>query len=253
MGNQSKNNKNFNKKNIQAAYKNSFWIFGIHAVTAALDNPSRIRFDLVTIKSLAPQFAKFSPRIVDKAEFDRILPKGVVHQGVALNVAKNDIILEDIIDDIQLQKKSTILMLDQVSDIHNVGAVLRSSAAFNVDAVIIPEHNSPNENGQMAKAACGALESVPLIKVTNISQTIEKLKKIGFWAAAFDASVEISLNNFSFPDKTLFVFGSEGDGLRKSTKQNCDYVVKLNMSDKMESLNISNAVAVALYQRFISL
>ncbi len=246
--------KEYNKKNKgKLGNKNSFWLFGHHAVTAALKNPKRIINQFLAVKNVAPEFSKYNPKIIGKDEIDKLLPTGAIHQGLALNVTRLNHILEDVLEDIENKENSTVVILDQVSDIHNVGAILRSAAAFNIDAIIIPQNNAPNENGQIAKSACGALEVVPLIHVTNISQTMEKLKKIGYWCVGLDAHTDTNINQFEFPQKTVFVFGSEGDGMRKMTKENCDYIIKLDMSDKMESLNLSNAAAVTLYQRFISL
>ncbi len=231
--------------------RNSFWMFGYHAVAAALKNPNRIVNQFLAVKGAAGEFTKYSPRIVGKEEIEKILPTNAIHQGLALNVARSEHILEDILEEIEEKEFSTVVVLDQVSDIHNVGAILRSSAAFNVDAVIIPSNNAPNENGQMAKAACGALEVVPLVQVTNISQAMEKLKKNGYWCVGLDAHTEKTMDDFEFPKKTVFVFGSEGEGMRKFTRENCDYIVKLSMSDNMESLNLSNATAITLYERFV--
>ncbi len=243
---------NYNKKNRERSLgRNTFWIFGYHAVAAVLKNPNRTINEFLAVKSSAGEFSKYSPRIVGREEIDKILPTGAIHQGLAVNVNRSDYCIEDILEKTENQKTSTIVILDQVSDIHNVGAILRSSAAFDVDAVLIPQNNAPNENGQMAKSACGALEVVPLVQVTNIAQAIEKLKKMGYWCVGLDAHTDKTMDEFEFPEKTVFIFGSEGEGMRKLTKDSCDYLVKLAMSDNMESLNLSNATAITLYQRYI--
>lgn len=242
---------NYRSKNRGAAGgKNSFWMFGYHPVSAALNNPGRIVNEFLAVKGAAAEFSRYNPRIVAREELEKVLPAGAIHQGLALNVIRSEYIIEDVLEDIEGKDVSTIVILDQVSDVHNVGAVLRSSAAFGVDAVIIPRDNAPGENGQIAKSACGALETVPLVQVTNISRTMEKLKGMGYWCVGMDVHTNEVINKFEFTPKTVFVFGSEGEGMRKLTRDNCDYLIKLPMTDNMESLNLSNAVAVTLYERF---
>ncbi len=243
---------NHNKKNKgKLGDRNSFWLFGYHAVSAALKNPKRIVNEFLAVKGAGGEFTKYGPRFVGKEEIEKVLPPNSIHQGLALNVARSNHLLEDILEDIQDKEISTIVILDQASDIHNIGAVLRSSAAFDVDAVLIPQNNSPSENGQMAKSSCGGLEVVPLVQVTNIAQSMEKLKKLGYWCVGLDAHTNDVMDKFDFPKKTVFVFGSEGEGMRKFTRENCDYLIKLSMSDSMESLNLSNATAITLYERYI--
>ena len=139
-------------------------------------------------------------------------------------------------------------MLDQVTDPHNIGAILRSAAAFEAAAVILPDANAPEESGTLAKSACGGLEIVPLIRVPNLVRAIETLKKVGFWVIGLDGSAKKTMAQDKLPAKTVFILGSEGDGLRRLTAENCDYMLKLPISDKMESLNVSNAAAIALYE-----
>ena len=141
-------------------------------------------------------------------------------------------------------------MLDQITDPHNVGAILRSAAAFDVGAVIATDRNAPTESGVMAKAASGALEVVPLITVTNLVQAIEKIKKAGYWIAGMDGNAKQTIAEAKLDRKTALVLGAEGSGLRRLTAEHCDYLVKLPMSGRIESLNVSNAAAVALYELY---
>ncbi len=141
-------------------------------------------------------------------------------------------------------------MLDQVTDPHNVGAILRSAAAFDAVAVVVTDKHAPQESGVMAKAASGAMETVPLVTVGNLSQAIEKLKKAGYWTAGFSSHAKQTLAEAKLDGKTALVLGAEGDGMRRLTSERCDFLVKLPMSDKMESLNVSNAAAVALYELY---
>ncbi len=143
-----------------------------------------------------------------------------------------------------------VLLLDQVTDPHNVGAILRSAAAFDVGAVIVTDRNAPQESGVMAKAASGALEVVPLIAVTNLVQAIETLKKSGYWIAGLDGAARKAIHEAKLDNKTALVLGAEGAGLRRLTTEHCDFLVKLPISDKMESLNVSNAAAVAMYELY---
>ena len=138
--------------------------------------------------------------------------------------------------------------MDQVTDPHNIGAILRSAAAFDAMAVVIPDAGAPEESAVLAKSACGALEIVPLIRVTNLARSMQQLKDAGFWCLGLDGYAKEYISDKKLPARTAFILGSEGDGMRRLTAENCDYTIKLPMSDKMESLNVSNAAAVALYE-----
>ena len=141
-----------------------------------------------------------------------------------------------------------MVILDQVTDPHNIGAIVRSAAAFSADAVILTEYNSPSENNTIVKCAAGACESVPLVKVTNLASCMKTLKKEGYWIIGLDGHTETELNQSIFSDKIALVLGSEGTGMRKLTKDNCDYIAKIKISSNLESLNVSNAAAIALYE-----
>ncbi len=226
-------------------------LFGKHAVLAAVNNPARkIHRVLMTAqaKKELGEFGKIPVSIVESSYFQTILPPGSVHQGVALDclpLQQPD--LEDILSDDPAQP---IVVLDQVTDPHNVGAILRSAAAFDAAAVVVTDKHAPQESGVMAKAASGAMETVPLVTVGNLSQAIEKLKKAGYWTAGFSSHAKQTLAEAKLDGKTALVLGAEGDGMRRLTSERCDFLVKLPMSDKMESLNVSNAAAVALYELY---
>lgn len=241
------------KKNKQ---KSTFWLYGHHAVTAALHNPNRekIEIRLTNESEIDKKVLKNLPvKIVSRQELDSLLPPGAIHQGVALSVKPLEpVYLEDIIRLTQSKERSVLLILDQVTDPHNIGAILRSSAAFNADAVILPDANAPEETGTLAKSACGALESVPLVRVANLVRAIRELKDAGYWVLGLDGYADQFITDDKLPAKTVFVLGSEGEGMRRLTAEKCDYTIKLPICDKMESLNVSNAAAIALYEFYRS-
>jgi 23S rRNA (guanosine2251-2'-O)-methyltransferase len=185
----------------------------------------------------------FSPTIVSNAELSKILPAQALHQGIALSVEPlAEAEWEEILD------AKRLLILDQISDPHNVGAILRSAAAFAIDALITTERNSASEGSIMAKAACGALDIVSIATVTNLAHTLDELKDNGFWCVGLDGEAKDSLHNFDPPEKIALVLGAEGKGLRRLTKERCDILLSIPMPGNMESLNVSNAAAITLYQ-----
>ncbi|MBC7905279.1 MAG: 23S rRNA (guanosine(2251)-2'-O)-methyltransferase RlmB [Rhodospirillaceae bacterium] len=239
---------------------NQFWLYGHHAVLAALENPKRKFRRLVMTADSAAQWAEAlaaarqnralpDPAIVDKQEMERLLPPNAVHQGIAaLSEPLPSPTLEDIARASEGQAHAVIMVLDQVTDPHNVGAILRSAAAFGVLAVVVPDRHSPEETGALAKAASGALERMPLVRVTNVVRTLDDLKAAGFWVAGMAGEAPKTLASQKLSGRIALVMGAEGEGLRRLTREHCDYLVKLPMTGDMESLNVSNAAAVALYE-----
>ena len=228
----------------------TLWLYGHHAVVEALKNPNRSKIMLkMTKESILPdEIIGQTPRqIVSRQEIDALAGQNAVHQGLALQVKPlPQQSLDDVIETIP--DKAVVLILDQVTDPHNIGAILRSAAAFDALAVVIPDAGAPEESGTLAKSACGALEIVPLIRVTNLARSMQQLKDAGFWCLGLDGYAKEYISDKKLPARTAFILGSEGDGMRRLTAENCDYTIKLPMSDKMESLNVSNAAAVALYE-----
>lgn len=229
----------------------NYWLFGHHAVVAALQNEIREKLELRLVKDtpLDPNLIKgMTARTVSKPEIEAVLPQGAVHQGMALLVKPlAHGFLDEVIRHTSNKDRSVVLLLDQVTDPHNIGAILRSAAAFDADAVMIPDTNAPIETGTLAKSACGALEIVPFVRVTNLARAMQELKTAGFWMLGLDGNAPKSIGTDKLPKKTAFVLGAEGDGLRRLTAENCDEMIKLPISSKMESLNVSNAAAIALY------
>lgn len=241
-------------KNETKGKSKDVWLYGIHPVTLALKNKNRVIKELWLTNSAAGEFEipKDIPfRIVDRSQIESVVGKEAVHQGVALKTAPlKPYSIDDLLADTENDGKALVVILDQVTDPHNIGAIMRSSVAFKAKAVIIPDAGAPEETGTLAKSASGALELIPLIKVSNLARSMEALKKAGFWCVGMDGYAKESLNAHKLPQKCVIVMGSEGDGLRRLTAENCDYMVKLPMNEAIESLNVSNACAIALYEYY---
>ncbi len=228
------------------------WLFGIHAVRDALTNPVRRRLRLVLTKNAADRLhgvveaSGMTPEISDARRFAAPLDPGSVHQGAALEVMPLDWgTPETVAADARL-----LVLLDRVSDPHNVGAVLRSAEVFGAAAVIAPERHSAPETGALAKSASGALERLPYIRVRNLADTMERLKEMGHVLISLDggADADLAPTIAGIGDAPLgLVLGSEGRGLRERTKEICDHSARIPCSGAFGSLNVSNAAAVALY------
>jgi 23S rRNA (guanosine2251-2'-O)-methyltransferase len=231
----------------------SFWLYGSHAVAAALANPDRTIRRLIATRDAAQALTATRPSLavepVERAEIDRVLSAGSVHQGLAALVEPLPALsIEDICRAASLRPTALVVVLDQVTDPHNVGAILRSAAAFGADAVVVPDRHAPEETGALAKAASGALERMPLVRVTNIVRALDDMKQAGFWVAGLAADAPKTLADAKLSGRIVLVLGAEGEGLRRLTREHCDHLVRLPMKGEMESLNVSNAAAVALYE-----
>jgi 23S rRNA (guanosine2251-2'-O)-methyltransferase len=233
------------------APKGTVWLYGHHAVAAALANPSRrLRRLLLTEEAeaaigqhLSPPWALAVER-VDRGRLDQLLGRDVVHQGAALLA---DPLAPPSLQSV-LDKTGVIVVLDQVTDPRNVGAILRSAAAFGAAAVITQDRNAPEETGGLAKAASGALETMPLLRAVNITRTLIALKAANIWCVGLDAA-GAPLSGPAFAGRRVaLVLGAEGEGLRRLTKETCDEVAGLTIKGAVESLNVSAAATVALYE-----
>lgn len=236
----------------QSSDGRSYWLYGLHAVTAALANPRRKIHRAVATSNALERLAagfearKLAPTLMSAHEVGALLPADAVHQGVALEVQMlQPLSLEEYL--LKADMNKPLILLDQLTDPHNVGAILRSAAAFNVGAVITPRDHAPQESAVMAKASSGGIELVPLITVTNLAQSMEELKKHGYWCAGLEGEAKLTISEAKLSRKTALVLGTEGKGLRRLTADRCDLLVKLPISSAMESLNVSNAAAIALY------
>lgn len=229
----------------------SSWIYGLHAAAAALTNPARRIRRLVATPEGAERLSRAvptaEPEIVDRRTLDQLLPADAVHQGIALDalpleqpdlahVAAN------------AGEDAVVVVLDRVTDPHNVGAVLRSAAAFGATAVVQTERGAPAATGVTAKAASGALDVVPLVTVTNLARALEQLKANGFWRVGLDDTAERTLAEVAPAGRVAIVLGAEGAGLRRLTREHCDLLTRLPTRPPVSSLNVSNAAAVALYE-----
>lgn len=188
-------------------------------------------------------------KLVDRQRLEAVLPAGAVHQGVAVQVVPlPPVTIDDLEDD--AAPHQCVVVLDQVSDPHNVGAILRSAAVFGAKALILTDRHAPSESGTLAKSASGALEIVPLIRVTNLAHALKDLKDIGFWCVGFAESGDKQLNQIDLKGKIALVMGAEGEGMRRLTKGLCDFTVSLPTAGAFSTLNVSNAAAIALYETF---
>ena len=223
------------------------YLYGLHTVRAALDNPRRVRRQLLATPNALMRLKESGPvdmpaREATPRELDKLLGADAVHQGVALEVDPvSRFGLADLSD------PRLVVVLDQVTDPHNVGAVLRSACAFAADAVITTARHSPRETGVMAKAASGALDQLPVIEVRNLGDSLEHLKSLGLTVLGFDSEADSPLRPRPAGQRLAIVLGAEGKGLRQRTRSLCDEVVRLDMPGPIKSLNVSNAAAIALF------
>jgi 23S rRNA (guanosine2251-2'-O)-methyltransferase len=224
-------------------------LWGKHAVAAALDNPRRTVLKAWATREAAGfmQFPKDVPvTFADVADLGRLVPHDAPHQGVVIEVEPlEEIWLDDVLN--SAAEKALLLALDQVTDPHNVGAVLRSAAAFGANGIVTQDRHSPPESGVIAKAASGALERVPWVRVVNLARALEEIGEAGFWRIGLTGDAQTELKDGLGPPRVALVLGAEGPGLRPNTREHCDALARLPISDAIESLNVSNAAAVALY------
>jgi 23S rRNA (guanosine2251-2'-O)-methyltransferase len=224
-----------------------FW--GKHAAAAALDNPDRKVVRAWATREAAGfmQFPKeVQVTLADVADLGRLVPHDAPHQGVVIEAEPlEDVWLDDVLAGVA--ERAVLLVLDQVTDPHNVGAILRSAAAFGAIGIITQDRHSPPESGALAKAASGALERVPWVRVVNLARALEEIGEADFWRIGLAGDSEMELKDALGPPRVALVLGAEGPGMRQNTREHCDSVARLPISDAIESLNVSNAAAVALY------
>lgn len=228
----------------------SNWLYGRHTVLAALGNPER-HINRLVVAGEAPTLptnATYAPEALTREQISDLLPPGAVHQGIA---AETDplpqLSVEEVCDRATAAGRALVIVLDQVTDPHNVGAVLRSAAVFGALAVIVQDRNAPDATGVLAKAASGALESVPLVSTVNIVRALDILKDSGFWSLGLDSEATVTIDAIPGTEKRVVVLGAEGAGLRRLTRESCDELARIDGNGALSSLNVSNAAAVALY------
>ena len=225
-------------------------LWGRHAVEAALLNPERRHRKLWAtregVESLSGELpSDFPVEWAQPADLARLVARDAPHQGLVLECeALEDVYLSDVLEG---EADRPILVLDQVTDPHNVGALMRTAAAFNAVAVVTQDRHAPPESGTLAKSASGALEIVPWVRVVNLARALEEIAEAGYWRLGLDGEAEMTLAEALPAGPVALVLGAEGEGMRHNITQHCDAVARLPISEAMESLNVSNAGAIALY------
>ena len=231
----------------------SYLIYGRYAVLAALENQTR-RCHRLYLAGTADEAVgraisqkKVTIEACNHGQLAARLPREAVSQGLALEVEP---LGERFLDEFRPAegKKNLIVVLDQVTDPHNVGAIFRSAAAFGARAIITQDRHSPPEGGALAKAASGALDIVPWVRVKNLSRALEEVFEMGYWRLGLDSDADKTITEAGLGDNIALMLGAEGKGLRPLTAEHCDLLAKIPISGEMESLNVSNAAAVALYE-----
>lgn len=223
-------------------------IYGVHAVAEALKNPRRKFIRLAATANgaarLSGEIARVGlvPELVHPKALDRLAGAGAVHQGLVLEARPPR---QPRLD--QIGRDGIVIMLDQVTDPHNVGAIMRTCAAFKVTALVATARHSPQASGVLYKAASGASEHVPFVKVTNLARAMEELRSYGFRLIGLDSEAEATIGDIDRTPPLVLVLGAEGKGLRQLTRQTCDSIARLDLDGPIKSLNVSNAAAIALY------
>lgn len=232
------------------------WLFGLHAVEEALENPRRKRRRLIVTRNAADKLkasiarAGIEPEIVDSRQFPAPIDPASVHQGAAIEVLPLE--WGELVE-VCLRPgpgAPRVVLLDRVTDPHNVGAILRSAEVFGAAAVVAPRHHSAPETGALAKSASGALERQPYLRVRNLSDAIRQLQETGFFVLGLDGQAEKTIEQAlegQHSRAIALVLGAEGPGLRQKTRESCDALVRISFASDFGSLNVSNAAAVALY------
>ncbi|WP_341713916.1 23S rRNA (guanosine(2251)-2'-O)-methyltransferase RlmB [Erythrobacter sp.] len=225
-------------------------LWGRHAVEAALKNPDRVHRKLWAtregIESLDGELPQDFPlEYADAADLARLVAKDAPHQGLVLECAPlEDIHLDEVLDG---DPARPIVVLDQVTDPHNVGAIMRSAAAFGAAALVTQDRHAPPEGGVIGKSASGALEILPWIRVVNLARALEQMAEAGYWRIGLTGGATSTLAEALPEGPVALVLGAEGEGMRHNIEQHCDALAKLPIGEEIESLNVSNAAAISLY------
>ena len=236
--------------------KSSFFIVGKHAVIEALKNPKRKVLRLFLTEESKKTIHRISPRknllkdqkiyFKTKKELDKYSKnEGIQHQGLIAEVEHLEQI--ELKKFIQNKSSSTLVCLDEITDPRNIGSIIRSAASFSIDGIIIKERLYPSESKLMYKSASGAIENINIFNVSNINTTLKYLRENNFWIYGFDANTEKDFTNVKWSGKNVLLFGSEGYGIKMHTKKYTDFLVKIKIDEKVESLNVSNSAAIAFH------
>jgi len=241
------------------------WLYGGHAVLAALNNPARTCRRLLLAAESRPRWAESVDHarhtrppaapalpavdVVERREIARLLPEGAVHQDIAVLAAPlAQPALADVVDTLSPGSPAAVVLLDQVTDPQNAGAVLRSAAAFGAAAVVTTQRNAPAESGALAKAASGGLEHVAMPREVNLARAISDLQDAGFRALGLAGEAHATLPAETGEQRTALVLGAEGAGLRRLTRERVDRLVRIPAAGPLPALNVANAASVALYE-----
>ena len=228
-----------------------YWLYGKHAVVSALANSKRKKYKLLidenTSKSTHSIPEGLQTEYVCREDISRELGLGAIHQGVALVVSP---LPTPNLEQILMEKNdhSILVVLDQVTDPRNVGAIIRSAAALKASAIILTEKHSPIFNGTVEKAAAGAADTIPAVRVKNLVRALKMFKEYGYWVYGLDINAKETIEETSLSNKLVLILGSEERGLRELTVRNCDKLVKIPIQSTVESLNVSVAISIALYE-----
>ena len=257
-------NKTKNKQNSHISQADEIWLHGKHPIFTTLQKKRRKIFEILVTKNTNLELETFLAknslshlktitRLVDNDRIDAMIGKNQIHQGFAIRVSKlptktqNDL-LEELYKFEEGAQLPTLLLLDQISDPHNVGAIIRSAVGFGVTKIVFCEHHAPRESAIIAKSSAGTIDCADLIIVTNFSNLIEKLKKIGYWCIGLAGEGTQNISTIKEFKNVALIVGSEGSGIRDLVKKNCDVLAKIEINKNAESLNASVAAAIALYE-----
>ncbi len=261
MIHRTKNHKG--KKNETTHSQNSIWLCGKHATLAALQKKRRKIFQILVTKNTLSELEKTLQqhnlsslesyvKLVDGEQISSIVGRDQMHQGIAVNCSRLPIKNQnDLLEELYSLEKNqlpNLILLDQLSDPQNVGAIIRSAISFGVKKIIFCEHSAPKESASMCKSSAGTIEMADLIVVVNFNNLIEKLKKIGYWCIGLEGTSSTDISQIKNYDNIALIVGSEGDGIRDLVKKNCDILAKINIDHSVESLNASVATSIALYE-----
>ena len=259
--NQKGNNRNDRKEMSHG--QNTIWLFGKHSVFAALETKRRKIFQILVTKNTLSELEKLlqknpslqqltdSIKLVDGEFISSVIGRDQLHQGIAMNCARLPVKNQnDLLEELHKLEKSqlpTLLLLDQLTDPQNIGAIIRSAISFGVKKIIFCEHSAPKESAAMCRSSAGTIEMADLVVVVNFNNLIEKLKKIGYWCIGLEGTSNTPISDIQNYDNVALVVGSEGDGIRDLVKKNCDLLAKIYIAPTVESLNASVATSIALY------
>lgn len=238
--------------------KNLEWLYGLHTALAATTNPLRrcqrlvatqATVDRLKAASAASGVQRPAVETLERFDLEALLPDQAVHQGVAvLAEPLPDVTLPALLERFDDGRAIRLIVLDQVTDPRNVGAILRSAAAFGADAVVVQDRHAPEVSGALAKAASGAIEQVPMVRVVNLARALATMQEAGLWCIGLDPEAETAIAGIGTTERIALVVGAEGAGLRRLVRETCDQLARIPISAQVESLNVATATAIALYE-----